>query len=77
MLGIKEELQIRRWAREEWDKKEAAKQAACEHKVSGSLRDDGKVYCDSCGKPLNWRDDKGGEPCKAEQRGIDLMRGAK
>lgn len=76
MLGKKEELQIRQWAREEWDKKEAEKQAACPHLVSGTMREDG-VYCDSCGKSVDWRDEEGGEPDKIEQRGIDAMRGTR
>ncbi len=77
MLGLKEELQIRQWAREEWDKKETEKQSRCEHLMSGSLRD-GVVYCDACGKALDWGGDtQDGEPSRVEQRGIDALRGAR
>ena len=67
---------IVRWIREEHDKKVAEKQAACLHQVSGTLKDDG-VYCDDCGKLLDWRDEAGDGPTKTEQRGIDAMRGAR
>ena len=76
MLGQKEERQIRQWAREEYDKKEAEWQAACLHTVSGTLKEDG-VYCDDCHKRLDWRDEAGDEPGRIEQRGIDAMRRAR
>jgi len=60
MLGQKEELKIRQWAREEYDKKEAIRvqnrQDACEHLVSGSIKD-GILTCDYCDKILTREDE--------------------
>ena len=56
MLGLKEELQIRQWAREEFDKKAQAKQTTCEHLISGTIKD-GILTCDFCDKVLTPEDE--------------------
>ena len=60
MLGQKEELQIRRWACEEFDKRTAenaaTKQAACDHLVSGTMKNS-VLTCDQCDKVLTPEDE--------------------
>ncbi|KKM71570.1 hypothetical protein LCGC14_1429290 [marine sediment metagenome] len=58
------EEETRKWGCEEWarlDKeKEQAKQDACSHARSGTLRmKDKVVICDSCGKELDLCEDTG------------------
>lgn len=54
------EEQVRQWAREEFDKRDAekiaAKQATCEHLVSGTIKDS-ILTCDQCDKVLTPEDE--------------------
>ena len=43
------EAQVRQWARDEHAQIKREEQAACEHRVSGTLRD-GVVTCNHCGE---------------------------
>jgi hypothetical protein len=60
MLGLKEELQIRRWAREEAanliQERIQIKQDTCEHLVSGTIKDS-VLTCDFCEKALTPEDE--------------------
>ena len=60
MLGQKEELKIRQWAREETIKviqeQAKAKQDACEHLVSGTIKNS-VLTCDACDKVLTPEDE--------------------
>ena len=61
--------QIQAWVREEQEKIDFEKQEACDHKVSGTLKD-GILTCDTCGKVLIFdpnADDKGVGPGKHEK----------
>lgn len=46
------EQEIREWVRSENEKLEFEKQAACDHLRSGSLKSNGEVTCNYCGKTM-------------------------
>ena len=81
------EEEIKAIAREEWARldreKTEAKQTACDHVRSGTLKyseqyDEQVVVCDDCDKELRLNDEATvGKPGTVEQRGIDSMRSSR
>ena len=61
-----EEILVKRWVREEHELLVAEKQAACNHRVSGTYQPDNLdiLICDQCDKPLTLES----EPEDEEQR---------
>ena len=53
-----EEILVKRWVREEHELLVAEKQAACNHRVSGTYQPDNLdiLICDQCGKILTMAD---------------------
>ena len=60
------EEQIRRWVRDEEEKIQLEKQAACSHARSGTLYE-GSIACDQCGKVIT-EDDMDGTLSGNEER---------
>ena len=66
---------FKQWVRDEWARldreKELAKQDACDHYVSGTMKG-GVLYCDACGKALTPDDEHYQEERSAvEQRFVE------
>jgi hypothetical protein len=70
---INEEL-VRQWVRDEQEKIAAEKQAACNHKVSGTVTRSGDVQCDACGKILDIEEDGNIESTGSELRNVGIVR---
>ncbi len=67
------EDEIRKWAREEWEKLDAekveAEQAACSHARSGTHMGGGVIKCDDCKKVVTPADYLTGSP---EDKEVDV-----
>lgn len=48
------EVEVRQWIREEIEAAFRARQEECLHAEAGTLREDGTVTCNQCGKALTY-----------------------
>ena len=62
--------QVQEWTREEWTRLEREKRDACDHARSGTMRDS-LLYCDDCGKQLNYDDQYRDDKPEAELSSIE------